>query len=240
MCLWSVRRTRDTWLPLWDAECSGQGGAGPGPVRVLTQSDNSFPAGQSQLSNRGDTASWHTWQRGQSVTECHEGTSPRPWVTTQWSAKVWSYHDEISWAQALRPQSAVHVSATVPATAALTTNLQSGQEIIWDMGQSHWELSVTFTFHHYCLSPLLVRTSYSNVRREVGVNGNTKSNTKIVYSRKCHYSLLTTVSFTHDKYRPRKNRKLSMIWYCTTWFVIKWWNIQYSQELNVSAKPEVL
>ena len=39
--------------------------------------------------------------------------------------------------------SAVHVSAPVPATAALTTNLQSGQEIIWDMGQSHWKLQVS-------------------------------------------------------------------------------------------------
>ena len=74
--------------------------------------------------------------------------------------------------------SAVHVSAPVPATAALTTNLQSGQEIIWDMGQSHWKLqvSVNITFHHYCLSsPIIIRISYSNVRREVGVHNHNQS-----------------------------------------------------------------
>ena len=72
-------------------------------LRVLPQSDNSFPAGQSQSDTEwGDTAAWHSWQGTRVWRVSREVSAVRPLRTIGWSGKVKSDNDEISWVQTFR------------------------------------------------------------------------------------------------------------------------------------------
>ena len=143
------------------------GGAGPGQSEPWLSLITAFlPARVSH--HRGGTTSWHSWQRSQTGLGCHETTSQRPRVTTKWSSKVWSNYDEISWAQALRPQYQLSMFQPSLCYCSTVTNLQSGQEIITDRSLQGIE-TVIFCLH--CLSSSS-QTRYSDVRREVGAENN--------------------------------------------------------------------
>ena len=75
-------RSRVMWPPPPCEMQSAVRRSRPRPVRVLAQSDNSFPAGQSQSSHHrgGIIVTFVTEEPDWAG--CHERTSPRPRVTT--------------------------------------------------------------------------------------------------------------------------------------------------------------